>query len=258
MHTFEKLIIAGNFFHHYLYSKAVHYDFQQPKYQKNKRKGQDLRDRNDSNIYRTKKRIKLLLQANTDESSFGETAINQPLFLTLTFMENIQEVDKANKLFSRFIRAVNYQSTKSKKATLKYLNVIEFQQRGAIHFHCVIFNPGDRFKLYDIIREQWPYGFTSLKVIKNQQHLINYVYKDLVKNRQKAELYGHKSYFISKGLKQPTIFRDSQWISALLPSDKKQTFSKTFTNDHQSTKYTMYKLETSELPNIDLNKLQLL
>jgi len=242
MQTRQKLIIAGQYFHHYEYSKPISYDFEKkPQPRKLLRKSQDLSNRTDSNIYRTKKTIKLLLQANTTEQSFDENSISRPLFVTLTFAENQQEIGYASKCFTEFIKNLNYRAFKTKTATLRYLAVIEFQQRGAIHYHVIFFNPLDISKFYDLVHETWVHGFSHLKKIHNQTHLINYVHKDLTKLRQKKELYGHKSYFCSKNLLKPDLYRNEDRIKTLLPAVDKQQYTKVFSNDFVTTRYTLYK-----------------
>lgn len=237
----EKLIIAGKYFHHYSYSKPIFYGAEAQSRRKTiTRRSQDLSQRNDSNIYRTKKAIKLLLQANTSRESFDKNSVSRPLFITLTFAENVQEVAKANLLFTKFIKVLNYRAFGEKKAILKYLTVIEFQARGAIHYHSIFFNPLNISKFYDLVHSSWIHGHCHLKHIKNQQHLINYVHKDLTKLRQKKELYGHKSYFCSKGLLQPSEHRNSAKIHSLLPPENKRTYTKIFTTQDNTIKYTLY------------------
>ena len=50
-------------------------------------------------------------------------------FLTLTFADNKTDVKACNILFKAFIRKL-----KRYKENLKYLAVIEFQERGAVHY----------------------------------------------------------------------------------------------------------------------------
>jgi hypothetical protein len=239
----EKLIIAGEYYHHYEYSKQIAYGFEVPEKQKNfSTRAKDLSKRHDSNIWRSKKAIKLLLQANTSEQSFRTDSVQRPLFITLTFAENVQEVAEANYLFTKFVQKLNYNTFGEKKSILKYLAVIEFQQRGAIHYHVVFFNPLDISKFYDLVHTSWTHGFCHLKKIYNQTHLINYVHKDLTKLRQKKELFGHKSYFCSKGLLQSTQYRNKQKIQTLLPQQSKKQFVKIYNTTEMQIKYTQYKI----------------
>lgn len=54
-------------------------------------------------------------------------------FLTLTFSDNKTDVKECNVLFKAFIRKL-----RRFKDDLKYLAVIEFQNRGAVHYHVLL------------------------------------------------------------------------------------------------------------------------
>jgi hypothetical protein len=54
------------------------------------------------------------------------------MFTTLTFRENLHNIKEANYEFLKFIKRVKY-----KFGDFKYLAVIEFQDRGAIHYHMI-------------------------------------------------------------------------------------------------------------------------
>lgn len=61
-------------------------------------------------------------------------------FLTLTFKENMQNIDATNDEFKKFIKRLNYQLFKTKKSRIKYLATWEKQKRGAIHYHIILFS----------------------------------------------------------------------------------------------------------------------
>ena len=61
-------------------------------------------------------------------------------FLTLTTKENIQDRNQFNLLFDKFIKRLNYKIFNSKKRLLKYLAVLEKQERGAWHVHIMLFD----------------------------------------------------------------------------------------------------------------------
>jgi len=60
-------------------------------------------------------------------------------FLTLTYAENVQDVKKAKQDFKLFIMRLNWSLYKVRVNRLKYLAVYEYQKRGAIHFHIVLY-----------------------------------------------------------------------------------------------------------------------
>ena len=53
-------------------------------------------------------------------------------FLTLTFAENEQDVEFANYEFKKFVKKIKYYIP-----SFQYVGVLEFQKRGAIHYHLV-------------------------------------------------------------------------------------------------------------------------
>ncbi|MCK5511145.1 hypothetical protein KAI65_06465 [Candidatus Parcubacteria bacterium] len=127
-----------------------------------------------------------------------------PLFITLTYRENIQDLDYANNEFTKFIRRFNYEFFHTKKSVLKYLCVIEFQKRGSIHYHMMIFNLPFKQKIYDRARSIWPFGSCNIKSIKSKQGAISgYLVKYLTKEKTKESLRGRKCYFISRNLHKP-------------------------------------------------------
>ncbi|MCO5447803.1 Rep protein [Enterococcus faecalis] len=129
---------------------------------------------------------------------------NKTKFLTLTFKENIQEIDYANNEFKKFIKRLNYYIYHNKKAYLKYLATWEKQKRGAIHYHIILFNfPYISFQQLTLI---WGHGYL----------LINKIDVDSIENRgryvskyfdKELEFKEHKkkAFFSSRNLKKPKI-----------------------------------------------------
>ncbi|WP_420837462.1 rolling circle replication-associated protein, partial [Bacillus infantis] len=54
-------------------------------------------------------------------------------FITLTFKENITDIETAQSYFSNWVEKMN-----DKFEGFLFVSVKEFQQRGAIHFHCLV------------------------------------------------------------------------------------------------------------------------
>lgn len=88
---------------------------------------------------------------------------DQTKFLTLTFKENIQDIDDANNEFKKFIKRLNYQTYHTKKAKLKYLATWEKQQRGAIHYHIILFT--FPYMPFEQLSEVWGHGFITINKI---------------------------------------------------------------------------------------------
>lgn len=130
-------------------------------------------------------------------------------FVTLTFADNIKDIDYANRCFSNWIRSV-----KRIFPNLKYIGVPEFQKRGAVHYHLLLNIPvnsdiiqlqKEKKNMYDI--KFWEYGFTSAFDLSNTDedfnialYITKYLYKDM-DNR----LFGRNKILKSNNLEKPDI-----------------------------------------------------
>ena len=145
-------------------------------------------------LYAAKKEIRRTIYSNCGEGD---------VFLTLTFKENVQDLDAANYEFKKFRQRLEYRLKKK----LKYLVVIEFQKRGAIHYHCYLFGIG--FVDWKIYEKAWGNGFIRVNKIKDPSGVGNYVSCYMVKDLlERPELKGRKSYFVSRGLNKPVEWDD--------------------------------------------------
>ena len=151
----KKVIIAGNQIEIYKYDEPVLYGYKDIK--KGSRGRQSIATDEDKEINREKvfKRartnLRRLINCNIESDS---------KFLTLTFKDNITDLDFANNEFKKFIKRLNYHF----KIKLKYSCVIEFQKRGAIHYHCILYNLNGKIDL-NKLSEIWGNGFIKLNKI---------------------------------------------------------------------------------------------
>ncbi|MGG5370782.1 hypothetical protein IGI67_002423 [Enterococcus sp. AZ196] len=130
----------------------------------------------------------------------------QTKFLTLTFEKNIEDIDYANYEFNKFIKRLNYDLYKTKKAQLKYIATWELQKRGAIHYHLILFDfPYIPFKRLESI---WGHGYIKINKIdvdsieNRGRYISKYFDKDLeMKNNKK------KAFFKSRNLSSPQIIK---------------------------------------------------
>jgi len=142
-----------------------------------------------------------------------------PLFLTLTFRENIQDVSEGNQFFLQFIKRFNYQILHSKKALLKYTAVIEFQDsrnRGAVHYHVILYNTPFIPDIFNRVLECWQNGGIFINAIKDIRNTGLYVTKYMTKDIDDTRLKGRRSYLNSRGLIRPRIDQDEFMIYDLL------------------------------------------
>jgi len=146
------------------------------------------KERSERSIRRTRKNIQDILNANLDDRSY---------FLTLTFAENLQDYKKANARFNYFIR--------QKNKGIKYLAIKEHQQRGAIHYHLIVFDI-EKQVLENLV-SSWTFGFTHLKKITNKYSwsISNYLTKYFVKEKNQLVKAGYRIFTKSNNLQKPLI-----------------------------------------------------
>lgn len=246
MYTDRKLIIAGDIIHLYEYSKSIQYDYKKrltPKEFKTNTtasSSSNSQERSKSNLYRAKKAIRLLLQSNAFQYRNISQGRIRPQFYTFTFAENIVNLTQANKRFKKFIQRLNHYVKTQNYTILRYLCVPEFQERGAVHYHCVFFNLPFARNILSIISRTWGYGFVFVRSVKSVRQLANYVAKYITQEAQDKRLLGQKSYFTSKGLYKPKIIKNPCNVDFLIPYLGKASYVKSFQSDTFTTKYSCF------------------
>lgn len=120
-------------------------------------------------------------------------------FLTLTFAENMTNIEECNLLFKKFIMKLKYTY---KLKDLKYLAVIEFQQRGAVHYHVLLNIP---YIPHNELQNLWGHGFVFVNAISHVDNLGAYILKYMTKDNNDTRLMGKKAYLTSRNLKQEEI-----------------------------------------------------
>lgn len=158
------------------------------------------------NRYKVMKRartdLRRLIQANSGQYIDNKGRPYKPVFLTLTFAENVQDFDTANHEFKLFImRLGNVVGNRKERSCLKYVVVPEFQKRGAIHYHLLIFNLP--FIKASKIAEIWRNGHIKINAIDEVDNVGAYVCKYMGKDLDDERLRGKKCYFSSRGLFKP-------------------------------------------------------
>jgi len=134
---------------------------------------------------------------------------NRTSFLTLTFRDNVQHIESCNYEFMKFIKRLNYKIYKTKKATIKYLAVWELQERGAIHYHIMLFSVP---KIpYTELSKLWKFGSINIKkvIADSKENRGRYISKYFAKNlddpKYLIKFIGKKRFFSSKNLKKPKV-----------------------------------------------------
>lgn len=184
-----------------------------------------------------KNRELVLMRARRDLRRIVNANVNQygvsSKFVTLTFAENMKDIDIANKEFRRFIKRLNYRIYGRKCSQLKYSAVIEFQRRGAVHYHVIFYNLP--YVKAEVIEEVWGNGFIKINKIDDIDNVGAYICKYLTKVNADSRLKGRKCYFNSRGLKKPVqvYFDDDDLgdIKKTLP-DGAMTYKSEFNNEY--------------------------
>lgn len=170
-------------------------------------------------------------------------------FITLTFKENVTDIDFANKQLQNWIRQI-----KRSEPNFAYLCVPEYQTRGAVHYHMMtnlecgsnlvpkrekklLFNPSTKVTIeleyYDI--GYWKHGYSSAYDLFNgvdekfnpALYITKYLYKDI-----DDRFFGHKKVLRSNNLRLPNITyleRESLLYNETLDYIEKKGYS---TNDY--------------------------
>jgi hypothetical protein len=134
----------------------------------------------------------------------------QPMFITLTFARNECDLHSANREFRNFVRRFE----RYLRRKIKYLVVPEFQKRGAVHFHCVVFNVG----YYPVLqlKKIWGLGSVDIKKIDHPDNVAAYISGYITKELFDNRLFGQKAFFTSRGLLRPIVERDNARIEVAL------------------------------------------
>jgi len=204
-------------------------------------------DSRERSLKRAKANLRRLINANVGQ--YGKEF--KAKFLTLTFRKNIKDLDIANYEFEKFIKRLNYYCFGTKKANLKYTCVVEFQKRGAIHYHVIVYNM-PYLKANDIANV-WGNGFIKINKIDDINNVGAYVgeylgqaEKGQGQNLEDDRLRARKSYFSSRGLFKPVEITNKKMVEAVaaaLPIEN-LTYTATFENEYLgSVTYKQYNLK---------------
>lgn len=211
------------------------------------------RPRRADNLMNTRQEIRRLVECNYKEYGY------QPVFLTFTYEQNETDLGRAWRDFTGFIERLNDAHQKK----YKYLSVVEFQKRGAVHFHCIFFNmdldieraercpahscmafrlgacPHGPFRHLAIL---WRRGFVDIERVRSAKAVGPYVSSYLDKTASDSRLIGQKAFSTSRGLIRPREYRSEVDIDKILTKYMlKETHVAVYESSHYKTvKYTQY------------------
>lgn len=236
----SKIIISGDIFEVFDYEKEV---WQGTLPQQNRRKvntgpKSKTGTRSEKSFMRARSKFKRLIEANIN---FEDETL-RPRFVTFTFEENITDIKEANNCFTKFIRKFNSflgSVLDCKTYRLKYGKTIEFQKRGAVHYHVLFFNLPYFKNMYDKMNELWGHGWVISKKIDHIKSLSSYVCKYMTKSINDNRLYSEKCYTTSKNLEKPRTIHDDKYkkfVTENMPDDV-PLYGKLFSSKHCNSQY---------------------
>lgn len=202
------------------YSKTsvFNYAVKRPSISVKRGESKNKRDNFTKSIMRARKKVFDTIACNVNCIPDYKGEIQRPKFLTLTFSENITNLQEANAEFTLFNKRLSYHLYKVRRNVLKYICIPEFQKRGAVHFHILYFNlPYVDFKE---LAKIWGQGYIFIEGIKEKNEIedfAKYVSKYINKENSKGEdnynlyldkdMLNQKRYFVSRGLNKPEIYK---------------------------------------------------
>lgn len=136
-------------------------------------------------------------------SNLGGTT--RPLLVTLTYGENFTDLAGAYQHYKSFV-----QSLRHKYGTIfKYVCVPEFQKRGAVHFHALIWGlPSEVFLLERetrMLAGLWGHGYVYLRETDGNEKLSFYLTKYMAKAFVDLRLKNQKCYVTSRNIQRPVV-----------------------------------------------------
>lgn len=251
-----RVIISGKTVEVYVFSHPIGYDLDRKQNPGEHHKRTDNPKIHASAIARTRGNVVRLINSNCFQWFDQEGRPFPPQFISFTFKDNVTDLDYANAEYTNFMKRLNYHFFDSKTAVAKYLTVVEFQKRGAVHFHSVFFNiPVMKVAIERKTRELaelWTHGFVDIKPIHSTRvgsYIAKYMTKDIDKR-----LIGRRRYFCSKGLHKPiTITHEYEAFPMIkrLGIREKPVFNSNYRSTITGvTTYLVYELEEAKLRNL--------
>ena len=187
----KKMIISGRFVELYEYEEKIAKGFEV------KRKGRAC-VANAENAEINRGKVASRARGKITRVINSNPQLNK--FLTLTFAENVTNLDVAQHAFDVFMKRL-----KRIYADVQYVSVVEFQQRGAVHFHLLCNLP---YVDVNALADVWANGFIKLNRLDDVHNVGAYVAKYITKDNIDNRLIGRRCYSMSRGLNKPIVVSD--------------------------------------------------
>lgn len=146
--------------------------------------------------------FKRLVSANLSE-------FDRPIFLTLTYAENQTDLRVARADWNAFTKLLTGRYGKQ----IRYVCVPEFQKRGAVHFHTLVWGlPSDLVIQERHTRELaglWGKGFIDILATDGHKKIAGYLAKYMKKSFLDDRLAGMRAWTASRNMKRPFIDKNT-------------------------------------------------
>jgi len=192
---YKKLVQYGNVVETFEYK----YDLPRNTYRKPKRRNfgrvSPKRNRRPDNLRRLKRNFTKLVLCNVSQKSRG-------CWVTFSFD---QVVDIRTGMF---IASDFFNRLKKSYRELSYIAVAEFQKRGALHFHCLIWGLPDIIakheRRYRRLQHFWSRGFLDcVQTYGTPEKLASYIAKYMYKGMHDERMLSFKAYMVSRNILRP-------------------------------------------------------
>lgn len=206
-----KIIQTASYIEVYEYEKPIISGYTETeKSEKKKAESRDYNDiSNEEQLERLKRMAKTRQKAKWNLMRLIDTNFdNRTSFVTLTTEKNIDSREIFNNMFDKFITRFNYHFLHTKKRALKYIAVLEKQERGAFHAHMLLFDVC--YLKHKELTKVWGHGFVwinKLNKLDDSSNAGRYVAKYMEKaiGQELLESIGKKAFYSSRNLKKPQI-----------------------------------------------------
>jgi len=226
--SYNKIIKYGNKMEVYEYELSPSFDLRAPRKKRVQQNEFVKFNKREDNVKQAKINFRRLVEANFQSEN--------PILLTLTHKENMDDISIGYKNLRMFIQALRYRYGK----IFKYIAVPEFQSRGAIHFHTLFWNlpshiTPEQERKDRILQKIWGHGFIDLVETDGHEKLSGYLAKYLGKTFVDMRLKNQKAYVASRNIKRPEVIKNAMLFPEFylhLDEDDKAIFDHTYKTRH--------------------------
>jgi len=154
--------------------------------------------RSSASIGRAKRNFIRLVLSNLERA-------DNPVFASFTYAENMQDIRRARRDFNAFNKIAKSQFGE----TFSCISVAEYQTRGAVHFHALIWGIPTAVARSErdtrMVAGLWGKGFVFLKETDGHAKLSSYLVKYFSKAMGDPRLFGKKLYICSRNVLKPIV-----------------------------------------------------